>query len=113
MKKNKVLDHLKFELKYGSLRNKYLKRSNSCENQIELRIEAKERTDEINRLKEEVWNIENILLSNETRIELLLTDLKNEEKEIMNAIMTSEEILRELRISSSYITGIKYLILSA
>ena len=113
MKKNKVLDNLNFELKYGSLRNKYLKRSNSCENEIELRIEAKERTDEINRLKEEVWNIENILLSNETRIELLLTDLKNEEKEIMNAIMTSEEILRKLRISSSYITGIKNLILSA
>ena len=104
---------MKFELKYGSLRNRYLKRSNSFENEIELRIEAKERIDEINRLKKEVWNNENILLSNEIRTELLLTHLKYEEKEIMNAIMTSEEKLRELRISSSCVTGIKNLILSA
>ena len=69
--------------------------------------------DEINRLKEEVRNNEDILLDSETKIELLLTDLKYEENDIMNAITTSEEKLRKLRISSSYIIGIKILILSA
>ena len=59
--------------------------------------------DEINRLKEEVRNNEDILLDSETKIELLLTDLKYEENDIMNAITTSEEKLRKLRISSSYI----------
>ena len=54
-----------------------------------------------------------MLLSNETEIELLLNDLKYEEKDIMNDIMTSEEKLRKLRISGSYIIGIKNLILSA
>ena len=69
--------------------------------------------DEINRLKEEVRNNEDILLDSKTKIELLLTDLKYEENDIMNAITTSEEKLRKLRISSSYIIGIKILILSA
>ena len=69
--------------------------------------------DEINRLKEEVRNNEDILLDSETKIELLLTDLKYEENNTMNTITTSEEKLRKLRISSSYIIGIKILILSA
>ena len=104
---------MKFKLKYGSLKNRYLKRSNSCDDEVELRVESKVITDEINRLKEEVGNNEDLLLTNETEIELLLNDLKYEEKDIMNGIMTSEEKLRKLRISSSYITGIKNLILSA
>ena len=43
----------------------------------------------------------------------MLTDLKYEGKDILNAIMTSEEKLRKLRMSSSYIIGVKNLILSA
>ena len=111
--KKEVLDNLKFELEYGSLRNRYINRSNSYEDEIKLRIEAKVRINEINRLKEEVRNNEDILLNSDTKIDGLLTDLKYEEKDIMNDIMTSEEKGRKLRISSSYIIGIKHLILSA
>ena len=66
IEKNEVLHDLKFELEYGSLKNRYFKRSNSYEDEIELRIEAKIRIDEINRLKEEVMNNEVILLNSET-----------------------------------------------
>ena len=104
---------MKFDIKYGSLRNIYLKRLKSYEDEVELKIEAKVRIDEINRLKEEVRNNEDILLGIETRIELLLTDKKYKEIDIMNAIMTSEKKLIKLRTSSSYIVGIKNLILSA
>ena len=104
---------MKFKLKYGSLKNRYLKRSNSCDDEVELRVESKVITDEINRLKEEVRNNKNISLSNETENELFLSDLKYEEKDVMNNIMTSETKLRKLKIPSSYIIGIKHLILSA
>ena len=113
MKKNEILDNLKFELKYESLKNRSFKRPNSYEDEIELRIEEKVRTDEINRLKEEVRNNEDILLNSETQIDLLSTDLKYEENDILNYIMTSKEKLRELRIPSLNIIGIKNLILSA
>ena len=66
IEKNEVLHNLKFEQEYGSLKNRYFKRSNSYEDEIELRIEAKIRIDEINRLKEEVINNEVILLNSET-----------------------------------------------
>ena len=113
IEKNEALDNLKYELEYRSLKNRYLKRSNRYEDEIELRIEAKVRINEINRLKEEVRNNEDILLNSETEIDKLLTDLKYEEKDIMNDIMTLEEKLRKLEIPSSYIIGIKNLILSA
>ena len=92
--KNDVLDNSNFELKYGSIKNRYFKRSNSYEDEIELRIESKVRIDETNRLKKDVRNNEAVLLNNETEIDQLLTDLKYEEKDIMNAIMKSEEKLR-------------------
>ena len=113
IEKNEALDNLKYELEYRSLKKRYLKRSNWYEDEIELRIEAKVRINEINRLKEEVRNNEDILLNSETEIDKLLTDLKYEEKDIMNDVMTLEEKLRKLEIPSSYITGIKNLILSA
>ena len=105
--KNDVLDNLNFELKYGSMKNRYFKKSNSYEDEIELRTESKVRIDEINKLKEDVRNNEAILLNNETEIDHLLTNLKYEEKDIMNAIMKSEEKLRKLRMSSSYIIEIQ------
>ena len=52
IEKNEVLVNLKFELEYGSLKNRCFKRSNSYEDETELRIETKVRIDEINRLKE-------------------------------------------------------------
>ena len=88
-------------------------RSNNYEHEIGLRIEAKIRLDEINRLKEEVRNNEDISLSHETKLGLLLIDLKYEEKDIMNNTITSEEKLRNLIIPRSYIIRIKNLILSA
>ena len=91
--------------------NQKLKKTEVLE--IELRIESKVRIDEVNRLKEEVSNNDNILSNSETQIDTLtdLTDLKYEEKDIMNNIMTLEEKLRELRMPSLYIIGIKNLIL--
>ena len=80
MKKNEVLDNLKFELEYGSEKNRYFKRSYSYEDEIELTIKAKVRISEINRSKEEVRNKEDILLSNETEIEILFTDLNMKKK---------------------------------
>ena len=56
---------------------------------------------------------EDILLNSETKLALLLNNLKYEGKDVMNAIMTLEEKLKKLRISSSYVTGIKNLILLA
>ena len=56
---------------------------------------------------------EDILLNSETKIALLLNNLKYEGKDVMNAIMILEEKLKKLRISSSYVTGIKNLILLA
>ena len=103
---------MKFEPEHASVKNRYHKRSNSYEDEIELRIEAKVRIDETKKLKEEVKNNKDILLNSQTEIDKLLTDLKYEEKDIMNDIMTSKEKLRKLRISSSYITGIKNLIFS-
>ena len=88
--------------------NQKLKKTEVLE--IELRIESKVRIDEVNRLKEEVSNNDNILSNSETQIDTL-TYLKYEEKDIMNNIMTSEEKLRELRMPSLYIIGIKNLIL--
>ena len=88
--------------------NQKLKKTEVLE--IELRIESKVRIDEVNRLKEKVSNNDNILSNSETQIDTL-TDLKYEEKDIMNNIMTSEEKLRELRMPSLYIIGIKNLIL--
>ena len=54
-----------------------------------------------------------MLINSGTKIDNLLIDLKYEEKDILNDIMISEEKLRKSRISSSYIIGIKNLILSA
>ena len=59
-------------------------------------------TDGINRLKDEVRNNEDILLKNETEVVVFSSDLKYEEKDIMNDIMTSEKKLRKLRTPSSY-----------
>ena len=58
---------LLFELRYVLLKNTFL---------IKLRLAAKEKINEIERLKEEVKNNEDKLLTVETKISKLLTDLK-------------------------------------
>ena len=59
--------HLLFELRYVLLKNTFL---------IKLRLAAKEKINEIERLKEAVRNNEDKLLTVETKISKLLTDLK-------------------------------------
>ena len=68
--------HLLFELRYALLKNTVFKRLNTYEDEIKLRLTAKEKIDEIERLKEEVRNNEGKLLTVETKISKLLTALK-------------------------------------
>ena len=63
---------MQFELEYESLRNRCFKRSNSYEDEIELKIGTKVRIYWTNRLKKEVRNKEDILLNSDTETELLL-----------------------------------------
>ena len=68
--------HLLFELRYVLLKNTVFNRLNTYEDEIKLRLAAKEKINEIERLKEEVRNNEDKLLTVETKISKLLTDLK-------------------------------------
>ena len=68
--------HLLFELRYALLKNTVFKRLNTYEDEIKLRLTAKEKINEIERLKEEVRNNEGKLLTVETKISKLLTALK-------------------------------------
>ena len=53
--------HLLFELRYALLKNTVFKRLNTYEDEIKLRLTAKEKINEIERLKEEVRNNDDIL----------------------------------------------------
>ena len=77
---------------------------------MKLRLAAKEKIHEIQRLKEEVRNNEDIFLNIDTEISKLLTDLKFEEEDILHDIMTSESKLKRLGILA---IQIKNLILSS
>ena len=55
--------HLLFELRYALLKNTVFKRLNTYEDEIKLRLTAKEKINEIERLKEEVRNNDDILLN--------------------------------------------------
>ena len=68
--------HLLFELRYALLKNTVFKILNTYEDEIKLRLTAKEKINEIERLKEEVRNNEGKLLTVETKISKLLTALK-------------------------------------
>ena len=68
--------HLLFELRYALLKNTVFKRLNTYEDEIKLSLTAKEKINEIERLKEEVRNNEGKLLTVETKISKLLTALK-------------------------------------
>ena len=86
---NDVLEKLEFELEHGTLKNRYLKKLNSYEDRIKLRLSAKEEINEIERLKKEVENNEDKLLDAETKISKLLTDLEYENKDILHNIEDS------------------------
>ena len=61
---------------FALLKNTVFKRLNTYEDEIKLRLTAKEKINEIERLKEEVRNNEGKLLTVETKISKLLTALK-------------------------------------
>ena len=84
---NDAVKNLEFELEHGTFKNRYFKKSNSCEDKIKLRFSAKEERNEIERLKEEVENNEDKLLNAETKISKLLTDLTYEKEDILCDLM--------------------------
>ena len=73
---------------------------------MKLRLAAKEKIHEIQRLKEEVRNNEDIFLNIDTEISKLLTDLKFEEEDILHDIMASESELKRLGILSIQIKNL-------
>ena len=110
---NDILMYLEYELKYVSLRNIFFNRLNTYEAEIKLRLATKEKINEIERLKGEVRNNEVELLTVESKISKLLTDLKYEKEDILHGIMVSKLKLRRLGVSSMQINRIKNSILSS
>ena len=105
--------YLEYELKYVSLRNIFFNRLNTYEAEIKLRLATKEKINEIERLKGELRNNEVELLTVESKISKLLTDLKYEKEDILHGIMVSKLKLRRLGVSSMQINRIKNSILSS
>ena len=90
---------LEFELKHGTLKSRCCKRLNSHEDEIKLRLAAKEEINEIVRSKEEVENNQNILLNIETETSKLLIDLEYEKGDILCDIIAAESKLKRLGVS--------------
>ena len=111
-KTNDILEDLEFELKRGTLKNRYFTKLNSHEDEIKLRLAAKEEIDETEILKEEVINNKDTLSSIDNEILKLLTVLKYEEEDILHDIMRSESELTRLGIPPIQIDNIKNSILS-
>ena len=109
---NDILDDLEFELKHGTLKNRYFKKLNSHEDEIKWRLAGKEEINETERLKEEVINNKDTLSSIDNEILKLLTVLKYEEEDILHDIMRSESELTRLGIPPIQIDNIKNSILS-
>ena len=110
---NDILKGLKLELKHEALKNRYYKILDSYEDEINLRLEAKEKINEVERLKKELRDKEDILLTIKTKFSKILTDLEYEKEDILHDIMISQSKLRKLGISSRQINEIKISILSS
>ena len=87
---NDTLKDLEFDLKYGSLKNRFFKSQSVYENETKLRVKVEEKINEIERLKGEVMNNEDRLLTMEIKIFKSLTDSKHEEERILHNLTTSE-----------------------
>ena len=87
---NDTLKDLEFDLKYGSLKNRFFKSQSVYENETKLRVKVKEKINEIERLKGEVMNNEDRLVTMETKIFKSLTDSKHEKERILHDLTTSE-----------------------
>ena len=108
---NDILEDLEFEIKHGTLKNRYFKKLNNHEDEIKLRLAGKEEINETERLKEEVINNKDTLSSIDNEILKLLTVLKYEEEDILHDIMRSESELTRLGMPPIQIDNIKNSIL--
>ena len=87
---NDTLKDLEFDLKYGLLKNRFFKSQSVYENETKLRVKVEEKINEIERLKGEVMNNEDRLLTMEIKIFKSLTDSQHEEERILHNLTTSE-----------------------
>ena len=85
---NYILGNLELELKHGTHKNRFFKTLDIYEDKIKLRLAAKEKIHQIERVIKEVRNNEDTLLTNNTKISKLLTDSKYKEEDILYDIMT-------------------------
>ena len=92
------MEHLKIDI---------LKKLNSCEDRIQLKLSGKEDIKEIERLKQEVKINADKLLNAEGKIFKLITDLKYERRDILHNIITLELKLIRLGISAIKVHKIK------
>ena len=86
--------------------------NNSVKKERKLKILAKKRINEIERLKEEFKNNEDILLDGETKILKLLTNLEHEKHDALDNIVELESKLIKLEISPKQNDRIKNSVLS-
>ena len=86
--------------------------NNSVKKERKLKILAKKRINEIERLKEEFKNNEDILLDGETKILKLLTNLEHEKHDALDNIVELESKLIKLEISPEQNDRIKNSVLS-
>ena len=113
---NDILEKLDVDLTTLRLKCEILKKPyeyNSIKKERKLRVLAKKRTNEKERLKEEVKSNEDKLLDGETKIFNLSTDLKYEKHNTLHNIVELESKLIKLEISSERIYRIKNSVLSS
>ena len=115
---NDILEKWDVDLRTLRLKCKFFEKPyeyNSIEKERELRILAKEKKNETERLKEEAENnrdeLSNDLLDRENKIFKLLTNLEYEKHDALNDIAVLESKLIKLEISPERIDRIKNSIL--
>ena len=86
---------------------------NSIKKERKLRILAKERINEIKRLKEEVKNNEDKLLDDEIKIIKLSTDLRYGKHSLLDRVAVLESKFKKLEIPHELIDRIKNWVLSS
>ena len=111
---NNILEKLDVYLTTLELRCRFCEKPHNFEEERKLRLSAKEKKNEIKRLKE-VKNKEDELLNDdvETKISKLLTDLEYEKHNAFHDITVLESKWIKLEMSPAQIDRIKDLILSS
>ena len=114
---NDILENLDVDLRTLKLRCNFLGKRHDFEDKIELRLSAKNRINEIKRLKDETKNnkdeLLDHLLDNENKLSKLLTDLEYEKNDTLHKISVLESKLINLEISPGRINRIKNSVLSS